>query len=85
MMWMVSASLMGKLESFPLSNELLHREQAVCDPVGGTIITRPVPVNKERYRDFLVNKVVPAIKVKWGDESELEHCNSARWCGSAYQ
>ena len=31
----------------------------------GTIITKPLSVNKERYRDFLVNNVVSEIKAKW--------------------
>ena len=55
----------GKIGIFPFIEQAPAQRASRLRP-RGTIITRPVPVNKERYRDFLMNKVVPAIKVKWG-------------------
>jgi hypothetical protein len=57
----------GKIGIFPFIEGAPAQRASYLRP-RGTIITRPVPVNKDRRdQDFLVNKVVPAtIKVKWG-------------------
>jgi hypothetical protein len=54
----------GKIGMFPFI-ERVAAQRASRNRARGTIITRTVPVNKDRYREFLVNKVVPAIKAKW--------------------
>ena len=33
----------------------------------GTIITRVVTCDNNRYRDYLIQKVLPAIRMKWPD------------------
>jgi hypothetical protein len=35
----------------------------------GAIETKVVPVNKIRYREFMIQKVIPAIKAKWPDRN----------------
>ena len=35
----------------------------------GMIETKVVPVNKNRYWEFMIEKVVPAIKAKWPDRN----------------
>jgi hypothetical protein len=54
----------GKIGMFPFIERVAAQRSSALRP-RGTIITKPLSVNKERYRDFLVNKVVPAIKAKW--------------------
>ena len=54
----------GKIGLFPFIEGVVAQRTSGLRP-RGTIITRPVSVNRDRYRDFLINKVVPAIKEKW--------------------
>ena len=54
----------GKIGLFPFIERVAARRTSRRRP-RGTIITTPVPVNRNRYRDFLINKVLPAIKTKW--------------------
>jgi hypothetical protein len=54
----------GKIGLFPFIERVAAQRTSDNRP-RGTIITRPVPVNRVRYRDFLINKVLPAIKTKW--------------------
>jgi hypothetical protein len=37
----------------------------------GTPMTKCITVTKEVYRDYMINKVIPAIKLKWPDKQEL--------------
>ena len=39
----------------------------------GTLVSRPFEVNRERYLDMIVNKVIPAIKAKWPVGSRHMH------------
>ena len=56
----------GKIGLFPFVERVRAQRASVNRP-RGTEILRSVPVTKERYRQFLVEKVVPAIKEKWPD------------------
>jgi hypothetical protein len=54
----------GKLGMFPFIERIAAQRTSQNRP-RGTIITTPVLVNKQRYRSFLIEKVVPSIKAKW--------------------
>ena len=56
----------GKIGLFPFVERVRAQRASVNRPRGAPII-RSVPVTKDRYREFLVEKVVPAIKEKWPD------------------
>ena len=56
----------GKIGLFPFVERVQAQRASVNRPRGAPII-RSVPVTKDRYREFLVEKVVPAIKEKWPD------------------
>jgi hypothetical protein len=58
----------GKLGMFPFVERVAAQRTSENRP-RGTIITRTVPVNKVRYRQFMIEKVVPAIKDKWPDRN----------------
>ena len=49
----------GKIGLFPFVERAPAQRSSVNRP-RGTMIVRSVPVTKERYRQFLVEKVVPA-------------------------
>ena len=56
----------GKIGMFPFIEHVASQRTSAMGHCG-KMIMKPVPVNKERYRDFLVNKVVPAIQAKWAN------------------
>ncbi len=56
----------GKLGMFPFVERVPAQRASVNRP-RGTIITRTVPVIKDRYRQFMIEKVLPAIRDKWPD------------------
>jgi hypothetical protein len=37
----------------------------------GTIGTNPVNVTTKKYREFMIEKVLPAIKLKWPDQGRV--------------
>jgi hypothetical protein len=49
----------GKIGIVAAARRTLVRQPA------GTIKTKPVNVTSQRYREFMVEKVLPAIKLKW--------------------
>ena len=56
----------GKIGMFPFI-ERVAAQRTSKNRQKGTIETKVVPVNKNRYREFMIQKVVPAIKEKWPD------------------
>ncbi len=53
----------GKIGMFPFIERVAaKRTSKNCKK--GTIETKLLPVNKNRYRDFMITKVLPAIKQK---------------------
>src|SRR5690242_8698016 len=58
----------GKLSMWPfITVELAQR--ASKHRKKGTLITKPVNVTRKEYSDFIINKVIPAIKAKWPRQS----------------
>jgi hypothetical protein len=56
----------GKIGMFPFIERVAAKSTSKnCEK--GTIETKLRPVNKNRYRDFMITKVLPAIKQKWPD------------------
>ena len=59
----------GKVGMWPFVERVeAKRTSKNCEK--GTIETKVVPVNKIRYRDFMIEKVVPTIKAKWPDRNQ---------------
>ena len=58
----------GKLGIFPFA-ERVAAQRASRNCPRGTMITRTVNVTKDRYKEFTIEKVVPAIKGKWPDRN----------------
>jgi hypothetical protein len=56
----------GKISTWPLVERVAARRAAVCRPAG-TIKTKPVNVMAQKYREFMIEMVSPAIKLKWPD------------------
>ena len=54
----------GKIGMFPIVESVVAQRTSRHRPRGANIV-RPVNVTKERYRQLIVEKVVPAIKEKW--------------------
>ena len=54
----------GKIGMFPLIETVVAQRGSVHRP-RGTLITRSVNVTKDRYREIMLTKVVPAIKDRW--------------------
>ena len=54
----------GKIGCWEIVETARAQRNSANRPAGTTII-RPVTVAREVYRDFLVNKVIPAVKDKW--------------------
>ncbi len=58
----------GKIGMFPFI-ERVAAKRTSKNREKGTIETKLLPVNKKRYRDFMIMKVLPAIKQKWPDQN----------------
>jgi hypothetical protein len=57
----------GKIGMFPLV-DYIPAQQASRNHAQGVIVTTPAfSVTKNKYQEFMVNKVIPAIKDKWPD------------------
>ena len=59
----------GKIGMWPFV-ERVEAKRTSKNREKGTIKTKVVPVNKNRYREFMIEKVVPAIKAKWPDRNQ---------------
>ena len=57
----------GKIGMFPFI-EKVTAQQKSKNREKGVIETKLLPVNKNRYRDFMIDKVVPVIKDMWPDQ-----------------
>jgi hypothetical protein len=74
----------GKIGLWPFVESIAARRTSV-NRVQGTIVTTPVACTKERYRQLLINDVLPAIKEKWPVRSrEKSVYYPARWCKFPY-
>ena len=58
----------GKLGLFPFIERVEAQRTSTVRP-RGTIITKPVTVNRDRYKEFIIDKVIPAIQNKWPDQN----------------
>jgi hypothetical protein len=56
----------GKLGIWPFVESVVAQRGSIHRPAG-TIERKPVSVTMEKYKEFLIEKVVPAIKRKWPD------------------
>ncbi len=56
----------GKIGMWPFVEEVEGQRRSDNRP-RGTIITRVVSCDKNRYREYLIQKVLPAIRMKWPD------------------
>ena len=54
----------GKIGAWPFVEQVVAQRTSVNRPAG-TVETKPVSVTLTKYREFLVEKVLPAIKEKW--------------------
>ena len=59
----------GKIGLWPFVESIAARRTSV-NRVQGTMVTTPVACTKERYRQLLINHVLPAIKEKWPNRRE---------------
>ena len=59
----------GKIGMWPFV-ERVEAKRTSKNREKGTIKTKVVPVNKNRYREFMIEKVVPAIKAQWPDRNQ---------------
>ena len=59
----------GKRGMFPFI-ERVAAQRTSKNQEKGVIETKLLPVNKNRYREFMIEKVVPAIKDKWPDRDQ---------------
>ncbi|KAI2507526.1 hypothetical protein MHU86_6914 [Fragilaria crotonensis] len=58
----------GKIGMFPFV-DYIPAQRASRNRPRGAIVTTPFSVTKNRYREFMVTKVIPAIKEKWPDRN----------------
>jgi hypothetical protein len=58
----------GKIGMFPFVDYIPAQRTSVNRP-RGAIVTSPFSVTKNKYREFMVTKVIPAIKNKWPDRN----------------
>ena len=58
----------GKIGMFPFV-EYIPAQQASRNCPRGAIVTTPFSVTKNNYREFMVTKVIPAIKDNWPDRN----------------
>jgi hypothetical protein len=56
----------GKIGMWPIVEYNAARRSSV-NRVRGTVITTPVSCTKDKYRQMMIEKVLPAIKQKWPD------------------
>ena len=62
----------GKIGVFPLVQKVAAKRSSV-NRASGTLETKPITsITKEVSRNFLINKVLPAIKEKWPREHAME-------------
>lgn len=62
----------GRIGVFPLVNKVPAKRSSV-NRASGTLETKPITsITKEVNRMYLINKILPAIKVKWPREHALE-------------
>ena len=59
----------GQIGMWPFV-ERVEAKSTIKNREKGTIETKVVPVDKNRYREFMIEKVVPAIKAKWPDRNQ---------------
>jgi hypothetical protein len=59
----------GKIGVWPFVERIAARRTSRNRPAG-TIETKPVSVTLARYREFLIEKVLPAIKQKWPGQNK---------------
>jgi hypothetical protein len=60
----------GKIGMWPFIKQVEAQRDSVNRPAG-TIETKCVTVTKAVYREFMIEKVIPAIKEKWPNQQEL--------------
>jgi hypothetical protein len=58
----------GKIGMWPFVEQVAARRASIHRPAG-TIETKPVNVTTRIYRQFMIEKVLPAIKLKWPDRN----------------
>jgi hypothetical protein len=54
----------GKISIWPFVDRVMTQRGSV-NRLAGTCETKPVSVTVEQYREYLIQKVLPAIKVQW--------------------
>ena len=54
----------GKIGCWPFVTQIEAKRNSKNRPAG-TMETKSIKVTKEVYRDFLINKIIPAIRQKW--------------------
>ena len=54
----------GNIGTWPFIEKVAAQHDSTNRPAG-TLETKCVSVTKERYRDFIINKVLPAARAKW--------------------
>jgi len=59
----------GKIGCWPFVETVLTQRASVNRPAG-TLETKNVSVSKAKYREFMIEKVLPAIKEKWPDRNK---------------
>jgi hypothetical protein len=60
----------GKIGIWPFVERVAARRALVHRPAG-TIKTKPVNVTKQKYREFMIEKVLPARKLNWPDRDHV--------------
>jgi hypothetical protein len=60
------ASFDGKIGIWPFVERVMAQRDSINCPAGMWEI-KPVSVTAERYREYLIQKVLPAIKARWPD------------------
>jgi hypothetical protein len=59
----------GKIGMWPFVERVAARTRASINRPRGTIETKSVSVTAERHREFMTEKVLPAMKLKWPDRN----------------
>ena len=67
-MKMVSVYFDGKIGMFPFV-EYIPAQRASRNRPRGAIVTTPFSVTKNKYREFMVTKVIAAINDNWPDRN----------------
>ena len=57
----------GKIGIWPFTIQVVAQRSSRNHP-RGTIETKPLNVTREVYRDYMIQKVLPAIRAKWPDQ-----------------